>query len=118
RRGRHQHRGHAGLALPPGAGRRGPRGPRPRRVRGPRVRRRARRRDRRPLDPRRRPRLLTPPRPTGASRMSTTPAPSTLRLAVIEADGIGKEVVPQGLRALRAALEPVGVTVETTDFDL
>src|SRR5699024_7065309 len=43
---------------------------------------------------------------------------STLRLAVIEGDGIGKEVVPQGLRALRAALEPIGVTVETTDFDL
>src|SRR5699024_3006023 len=36
----------------------------------------------------------------------------------IEGDGIGKEVVPQGLRALRAALEPVGVQVETTDFDL
>jgi 3-isopropylmalate dehydrogenase len=50
--------------------------------------------------------------------MSTTPAPSTLRLAVIQGDGIGKEVVPQGLRALRAALEPAGVAVETTDFDL
>ncbi|WP_114855718.1 3-isopropylmalate dehydrogenase [Brachybacterium sp. YJGR34] len=44
--------------------------------------------------------------------------PSTLRLALIEGDGIGREVVPQGLRALRAALDPVGVTVETTDFDL
>ena len=50
--------------------------------------------------------------------MSTTPAPSTLRLAVIEGDGIGKEVVPQGLRALRAALEPAGVAVEPTPFDL
>ncbi|MGO1978552.1 3-isopropylmalate dehydrogenase [Brachybacterium tyrofermentans] len=53
--------------------------------------------------------------------MSTTSAPassSVLKLAVIEGDGIGKEVVPQGLRALRAALEPAGVTVETTDFDL
>src|SRR5699024_12631610 len=49
--------------------------------------------------------------------MTTTTA-STLRLAVIEGDGIGKEVVPQGLRALRAALEPIGVTVETTDFAL
>ena len=51
----------------------------------------------------------------------STPTPgsaSTLRLAVIEGDGIGKEVVPQGVRALRAALEPAGVTVETTDFDL
>ena len=44
--------------------------------------------------------------------------PSVLQLAVIEGDGIGKEVVPQGLRALRAALEPAGVSVETTDFDL
>src|SRR5699024_11844064 len=55
--------------------------------------------------------------------MSTTPADSsgpatTLRLAVIAGDGIGQEVVPQGLRALRAALAPAGVTVETTDFDL
>ena len=51
------------------------------------------------------------------STPSTSPS-STLRLAVIEGDGIGKEVVPQGLRALRAALEPAGVAVETTDFDL
>ncbi|WP_246955551.1 3-isopropylmalate dehydrogenase [Brachybacterium sp. Marseille-Q7125] len=43
---------------------------------------------------------------------------STLRLAVIAGDGIGQEVVPQGLRALRAALEPVGVQVETTEVDL
>ena len=52
--------------------------------------------------------------------MSTpsTSSSSTLRLAVIEGDGIGKEVVPQGLRALRAALEPAGVEVATTDFDL
>ena len=51
--------------------------------------------------------------------MSTHAAdPSVLQLAVIEGDGIGKEVVPQGLRALRAALEPAGVSVETTDFDL
>ncbi len=50
--------------------------------------------------------------------MSTTPAPSTLDLAVIEGDGIGREVVPQGLRALRAALEPAGVEVRTTAYDL
>ena len=50
--------------------------------------------------------------------MSTTPAPSTLDLAVIEGDGIGKEVVPQGLRALEAALQPAGVAVRTTDYDL
>ncbi|MFC7374782.1 3-isopropylmalate dehydrogenase [Brachybacterium sp. GCM10030267] len=50
--------------------------------------------------------------------MSTASPSSTLRLAVIEGDGIGHEVVPQGVRALRAALEPAGVSVETTDFDL
>lgn len=44
--------------------------------------------------------------------------PPVLKLAVIEGDGIGQEVVPQGVRALRAALEPVGVTVATTEFDL
>ena len=51
--------------------------------------------------------------------MSTHAAdPSVLQLAVIEGDGIGKEVVPQGLRALEAALEPAGVAVRTTDYDL
>ncbi|WP_029362842.1 3-isopropylmalate dehydrogenase [Brachybacterium squillarum] len=48
--------------------------------------------------------------------MSTTPDP--LNLAVIEGDGIGHEVVPQGLRVLRAALEPEGIEVTTTDYDL
>ncbi|MBW3068912.1 3-isopropylmalate dehydrogenase [Actinomyces sp. 432] len=42
----------------------------------------------------------------------------TIRLAVIPGDGIGKEVVPEGLKVLRAALEGSGVTLETTDFDL
>ena len=42
----------------------------------------------------------------------------TLRLAVIEGDGIGQEVVPQGLRVLRTVLEQEGVSVETTPFDL
>lgn len=52
--------------------------------------------------------------------MSTTAtsSPSTLRLAVIAGDGIGQEVVPQGLRALRTALAPAGIEVVTTDFDL
>ena len=50
---------------------------------------------------------------------SSAPAsPSTLDLAVIAGDGIGQEVVPQGLRALRAALAPAGIEVRTTDFDL
>ncbi|MDN5687071.1 MAG: 3-isopropylmalate dehydrogenase [Brachybacterium sp.] len=47
-----------------------------------------------------------------------SPVPPVLKLAVIAGDGIGKEVVPQGVRALRAALEPVGVSVATTEFDL
>ncbi|MBK0330299.1 3-isopropylmalate dehydrogenase [Brachybacterium sp. MASK1Z-5] len=47
--------------------------------------------------------------------MSST---KSIRLAVIEGDGIGHEVVPEGLKVLRAALTPEGVEVETTDFDL
>ncbi|UQN30277.1 3-isopropylmalate dehydrogenase [Brachybacterium kimchii] len=47
--------------------------------------------------------------------MSST---KSIRLAVIEGDGIGHEVVPEGLKVLRAALAPEGVEVETTDFDL
>ncbi|MDO4899033.1 3-isopropylmalate dehydrogenase [Actinomyces sp.] len=42
----------------------------------------------------------------------------TIKLAVIPGDGIGKEVVPEGLKVLEAALEGSGVTLETTDFDL
>ncbi|MBE6475760.1 MAG: 3-isopropylmalate dehydrogenase [Actinomyces succiniciruminis] len=42
----------------------------------------------------------------------------TIKLAVIPGDGIGKEVVPEGLKVLRAVLEDGGVTLETTDFDL
>ena len=44
--------------------------------------------------------------------------PRTIRLAVIEGDGIGHEVVPEGLRVLRAALEGSGAALETTPFDL
>ena len=42
----------------------------------------------------------------------------TIELAVIPGDGIGKEVVPEGLKVLAAALEGTGVEVATTDFDL
>ncbi|SDN22403.1 3-isopropylmalate dehydrogenase [Actinomyces ruminicola] len=42
----------------------------------------------------------------------------TIKLAVIPGDGIGKEVVPEGLKALEAALEGSGVALETTAFDL
>jgi 3-isopropylmalate dehydrogenase len=40
------------------------------------------------------------------------------RIAVIAGDGIGPEVVAEGLKVLRAAVEPDGVKVETTDYDL
>ncbi|MGN6475282.1 MAG: tartrate dehydrogenase, partial [Mycobacteriales bacterium] len=39
------------------------------------------------------------------------------RIAVIAGDGIGTEVVAEGLKVLRAAVEPDGVKVETTDYD-
>lgn len=39
-------------------------------------------------------------------------------VAVIPGDGIGKEVVPQAVRILKAALEAEGITLETTDCDL
>lgn len=41
-----------------------------------------------------------------------------INLAVVAGDGIGTEVVEQGLLVLEAALTGSGVTVSTTDFDL
>lgn len=41
-----------------------------------------------------------------------------LKLAVIPGDGIGREVVPEALRALEAALADSGTHIDTTDFDL
>ncbi|VTR76577.1 MULTISPECIES: 3-isopropylmalate dehydrogenase [Cellulomonas] len=41
-----------------------------------------------------------------------------INLAVVAGDGIGTEVVEQGLLALDAALSGTGTTVSTTDFDL
>lgn len=41
-----------------------------------------------------------------------------IRLAVVAGDGIGTEVVEQGLLALESALHGSGTTVSTTDFDL
>ena len=43
---------------------------------------------------------------------------STLDLAVIPGDGIGQEVVPEGLKVLRAALEGTGRDLVTTDYNL
>lgn len=42
----------------------------------------------------------------------------TLNLAVIPGDGIGLEVVPEGLKVLDAALSGAGVEVRATPFDL
>jgi 3-isopropylmalate dehydrogenase len=44
--------------------------------------------------------------------------PERLRLAVIGGDGIGPEVVVEGLKVLGAAVAPDGVKVDTTDYDL
>lgn len=49
--------------------------------------------------------------------MSTTATPSTIRLAVIPGDGIGTEVVAEGLKVLGAAVDGVA-KVETTEYDL
>ena len=43
--------------------------------------------------------------------------PNTLRIAVIPGDGIGKEVVPEGVRALEAAAERFGIGLELEPFD-
>jgi 3-isopropylmalate dehydrogenase len=43
---------------------------------------------------------------------------TSARIAVIGGDGIGPEVVAEGLKVLRAAVAPEGVSVETTDYDL
>src|SRR5690625_1855561 len=42
----------------------------------------------------------------------------TIDLAVIAGDGIGPEVVAEGLTVLQAALAPDDVTVHTTEYDL
>jgi 3-isopropylmalate dehydrogenase len=43
---------------------------------------------------------------------------TSARIAVIGGDGIGPEVVAEGLKVLHAAVAPDGVKVETTDYDL
>ena len=42
---------------------------------------------------------------------------STFKIAVIEGDGIGHEVVPEGLRVLEAAGKKFGLSYEITHFD-
>src|SRR3954467_14015084 len=46
------------------------------------------------------------------------PVDKTLRLAVIPGDGIGTEVVAEGLKVLDAALAADGAKVEPTSYDL
>ncbi|HWB33003.1 MAG TPA: tartrate dehydrogenase [Acidobacteriaceae bacterium] len=41
----------------------------------------------------------------------------TYRIAVIPGDGIGREVVPEGVRVLKAAAEIFGFTLELDEFD-
>ena len=42
---------------------------------------------------------------------------STYRIASVPGDGIGKEVVPEGLRVLRAAASRFGFALDVTDYD-
>ena len=49
--------------------------------------------------------------------MSAPTAPTTIRLAVIPGDGIGPEVVTQGLSVLEAAVDGEA-TLQTTEYDL
>ena len=42
---------------------------------------------------------------------------STHRIAVIPGDGIGKEVMPEGLRVLRAAARRFGIALAFDEFD-
>ena len=50
--------------------------------------------------------------------MSDTPVTQTYRLAVVAGDGIGPEVVAEGLKCLTAATEGAGIAFETTEFNL
>jgi 3-isopropylmalate dehydrogenase len=43
---------------------------------------------------------------------------NSIRLAVIPGDGIGPEVVAEGLKVLDATLAPYDVKVDTTEYDL
>ncbi len=50
--------------------------------------------------------------------MTIESAPRRIALAVIGGDGIGPEVVAEGLRVLEAVLASADVKLETTDYDL
>ena len=55
---------------------------------------------------------------TDASDTRDNPAPTSLDLAVIGGDGIGPEVVAEGLKVLEAAVGADGPKVTTTEYDL
>ncbi|PUA19322.1 tartrate dehydrogenase [Glaciimonas sp. PCH181] len=42
---------------------------------------------------------------------------TTYKIAVLAGDGIGKEVMPEGLRVVKAAAQRFGITLELTEFD-
>ena len=96
------------------------------RLRGPQApwRRHGRRRARhrhvpgRQADRRTRPRPLLPPLPDPRGRDRRVLRDDDLsRLAVIPGDGVGREVIPEGLRVLRRAGEVTGsFSIETRDF--
>ena len=50
--------------------------------------------------------------------MPDTTTPSPLRLALVPGDGIGPEVVAEGVRVLDAVTGAAGVKLETTEYDL
>ena len=39
-----------------------------------------------------------------------------MKIAVMPGDGVGKEVVPEGLKVLKVAAEKFGFTYTTTDY--
>ena len=43
---------------------------------------------------------------------------NTIKLAVIPGDGIGQEVVAEGLKVMGAALAGSGIAVDKTEFNL
>ncbi|AOG23266.1 tartrate dehydrogenase [Acidovorax sp. RAC01] len=49
--------------------------------------------------------------------MATSTSPKTYRIALIAGDGIGKEVLPEGLRVVHAAAARFGIALETTSID-
>lgn len=55
---------------------------------------------------------------TGRATSTVTTVPDTIKLAVIAGDGIGPEVVAEGLKVLDAALAGTATGLETTAYDL